>query len=223
MVEPDVDAWRHLSTWMPYLFVRPDNRAHSDVDGLSAAAMAALDGQASFTTDGTDVCWSWTDGGVTLTAGVRSTADVPRAVLAVDDRDSQVGALDGKAWKEWLRMSNWLGISDHSRVCTRTLLAAAPAPVSEGPTEAALSPEWQSLLDEAVSDTERELIRALADSGAAVPVLGYETEGGDVIDFAWADSRIGVVLDGPAEADGWTLCPPDPAQILEALKMNGVV
>jgi ATP-dependent helicase YprA (DUF1998 family) len=223
MAEPDVDAWRHLSIWMPYLFVRNDNRAHTDLDGLSTAAMAALDGQVPFTASGTDVCWAWTDGGVTVTAGVRSTTEVPRAIVAVDDRDTHVAALDGKAWKEWLRLSNWLGISDHGRVSTRTLLAGAPVTASEVSDESVLSPEWQSLIDEAVSEVERNLIRALADSGAAVPVLGYETEGGDVIDLAWADARIGVTLDGRADANGWTLCPPDPAQILEALKLNGVV
>lgn len=223
VVDPDVEAWRQLSTWMPYLLVRNDNRAHSDISELPAAAQSALDGQAPFTTDGTDVCWAWTDGGVTLTAGVRSTSEPPRAILAVDDRDSFVAALESKAWKEWLRLSNWLGISDHSRVSTRTLLATTPAAMSGGPDEQTLSPEWQSLIDEAVSEVERNLIRALADSGAALPVLGYETEDGDVIDFAWADARVGVAIDGSGEADGWTFCPPDTAKILEALKLSGVV
>ena len=100
---------------------------------------------------------------------------------------------------------------------------SAPAIVPEGEGGAGLSAQWQLLIDEAVSDVERSLIRALAESGAAVPVLGYETESGDVIDFAWTDARIGVVLDGGADADGWTLCPPDATQILEALKLNGVV
>ncbi|ABM16780.1 hypothetical protein Mvan_6026 [Mycolicibacterium vanbaalenii PYR-1] len=142
---------------------------------------------------------------------------------AVDDRDSHVAALESKAWKQWLRLSNWLGISDHSRVSTRTLLATAPAAMSGGPDEPSLSPEWQSLIDEAVSEVERNLIRALADSGATLPVLGYETEDGDVIDFAWADARVGVAIDGSGEADGWTFCPPDPAKILEALKLSGVM
>ena len=70
---------------------------------------------------------------------------------------------------------------------------------------------------------ERALIRALAEAGAAVPVLGFETDDGDVLDLAWADARIGVVFDDGAEAEGWTLYPPDAAQIVAALKSNGVV
>ena len=223
MVTPDIDAWRQLSTWMPYLFVRGDNRVKADVDGLPVAAMAALDGPGGFPLGGSDVCWAWTDGGLTVTAGARSTKEAPHAILAVDDRDAAVVSLDGKAWKEWLRVSNWLGISDHSRVSTRTLLDAAPLTATEISPDSELRPEWQALIDESVSEVERNLIRALAESGAAVPVLGYETDDGDVIDLAWADARIGVVLDGGADADGWTLCPPDPAHIVAALKLNGVV
>lgn len=145
-----------------------------------------------------------------------------RAVLAVDDRDDRLENLDGKAWKEWLRLSNWLGISDRHRVTTRTLPAAAPETIAVGSDQAALSFEWQTLLDDAVSDAERELIRALAEAGAAAPVLGYETADGEVLDLAWMNARVAVKFDEDAKADGWTICPPDPAQIVEALKLNGV-
>jgi len=74
-----------------------------------------------------------------------------------------------------------------------------------------------------VSDAERGLIRALADAGAAAPVLGYETADGDVLDMAWAGARVAVVFDDAAPVDGWTMCPPDAAQIVEALTMNGVM
>ncbi|KUI09912.1 DEAD/DEAH box helicase [Mycolicibacterium acapulense] len=222
MLEPDIDAWQTFSDWMPYLFVRSDNRAHSDADALGPAAIAALDGMAPFTVAGTAVCWSYTDGELTVTSGVVTTADPPRAVLAVDDRDDRLENLDGKAWKDWLRLSNWLGISDRHRVTTRTLLAAAPETIAVGTDQAALSAEWQTLLDDAVSDAERDLIRALAAAGTAAPVLGYETADGEVLDLAWRDARVAVKLDEDAKADGWTICPPDATQIVEALKLNGV-
>ncbi len=85
-----------------------------------------------------------------------------------------------------------------------------------------LPAQWQAALNEAVSDAERDLIRALAAAGTAVPAMGYETEDGEVIDLAWADARVGVTFDGEVVADGWTFCPADVAQIVAALKTNGV-
>ena len=96
---------------------------------------------------------------------------------------------------------------------------------------ATTTPEWQSLLDETVSEAERILIRALAsaDPRVPVPLLGYETDGGEVLDLAWEGHRIGVLLDesvteATTMADtGWTLCPPEAAQIVAVLKTNGVL
>lgn len=223
LTAPDIDAWEKFSTWMPYFFVRGDNRVKSDSGEVATAAFAALDGSPAFASSGTDMCWTFTDGGLTVTAGVRTSTDPPRAVLAVDDRDDRLEHLDGKAWKEWLRLSNWLGISNPSRVSTRTLLAVAPAIGPVQVAEPELPADWQLLFDEAVSDAERGLIRALADAGAAAPVLGYETADGDVLDMAWAGARVAVVFDDAAPVDGWTMCPPDAAQIVEALTMNGVM
>lgn len=221
MLDPDFGAWEKFSTWLPYLFVRSDNRAKSDAGSIGAAAIAALDGAPPFPESGVDVCWMFADGGVALTAGVHVTAE-PRAVLAVDDRDEQLESLDGKAWKEWLRLSNWLGICGRHRISTRSLLAATPTSVAMA-VDAGLTGQWQTLYDEAVSDGERDLIRALAEAGAAVPALGYETDEGEVLDLAWSAGRIAVVFDQDVELPGWTLCPPDAGEIIAALKMNGVM
>ncbi|AMO59909.1 helicase [Mycolicibacterium phlei] len=223
ILEPDIEAWRHFSTWMPYLFVRGDNRRKSDCGTVSSAALAALDGSTPFEASGPDMCWSYTDGGLTIAAGVHTPSDPPRAMLAVDDRDDRLEDSGGQAWKEWLRLSNWLAISDAGRVTTRTLLASAPAPEMTDAGAPELSAEWQRLLDEAVSDAERELIRALAAAGASAPELGYETTDGEVLDLAWTDARVAVVFDQSEPVDGWTLCSPDVGEILNALKSNGVV
>lgn len=223
LVTPDIEAWKHFSTWMPYLFVRSDNRAKSDLGDASAATLAALDGANPFGTAGADMCWAFADGGVAVTAGVHTSSEPPRAVLAVDDRDERLESLDGKAWKEWLRLSNWLGISDPSRVTTRTLLTSAPVAGPAEVGEPELAAEWQVLFDAAVSDSERDLIRALAAAGAAAPELGYETADGEVLDMAWASGRVAVVFDEGESVDGWTLCAPDVDKIVEALKLNGVV
>ncbi|MCU1700467.1 MAG: box helicase [Mycobacterium sp.] len=224
IIDPDIDAWKHFSRWMPYLFVRADNRVHAESDRVGTAAIAALDGAPPFPDSGSDVCWSYVAGGVTVTAGVHATSDPPRSVLAVDDRDDRLEYLDGVAWKEWIRLSNWLGISDPGRVTTRTLLDVVPAVAPDGGQDAVLAAEWQALLGESISDAERSLIRNLAESGTTAPVLGFETDAGDVLDMVWVDARVAVVFEaGDAEPpDGWTLCPPDATRIIEALTSNGV-
>ena len=222
MVEPDAESWRKFSDNLPYLFVSTGNRVRSDATSIASAAQAALDGAVHFPTEGDQWCWSFTDGGVTLTASANETAG-PRSVLAVDDRDDRIANLDGKAWKEWVRLSNWLGLSNRHRVSTYSLLAAIPAAAVTDVDEATLSAQWQAVLNEAVSDAERGLIRALAEAGVAVPALGYETDDGEVIDLVWADARVGVAFDGKGAAAGWTLCPADVPQIVAALKSNGVM
>ncbi|SMG55763.1 Distinct helicase family with a unique C-terminal domain including a metal-binding cysteine cluster [Rhodococcus rhodochrous J3] len=233
MVDPDIASWEALSRALPYLFVRRDNRAHSAAESMLESALAALNGSRPFTGSGTDMCWALTEGTLTVTAAVTSPADrSATAVLALDDRDEVLDNLDGRAWKEWLRLSNWLGIADRHRITTRSLLESSPTPVSTGvPQEQPLPYEWQSLLDETVSEAERILIRALvsADPRVPVPLLGYETDEGEVLDLAWEGHRIGVLLDesvteATTMADtGWTLCPPEAAQIVAVLKTNGVL
>ncbi|MBJ7339772.1 DEAD/DEAH box helicase [Mycolicibacterium sp.] len=223
MVSPDIEAWRHFSRWMPYLFVRGDNRVKSDSGDVATAAVAMLDGLTPFEAAGADVCWAYADGGVAIAAGVHGTSDAPAAVLAVDDRDDRLENIGGAAWKEWLRLSNWLGISDSRRVTTRTLLASAPEIGVADAGDLPLPAEWQLLFDEAVSEAERELIRALAAAGAATPEMGYETTDGGVFDMAWAGARVAVSFDDVDRIDGWTVCPPDVLEIVEALKLNGVV
>lgn len=223
MVEPDVEAWSRFGKYLPLLFVRNDNRARSNATTAGAQAILALDGATPFSSPGSDVCWTFTDGGLALAAGVQTMADPPQAVLAVDDRDHLISNLDGKAWKEWLRLSNWLGLSDRHRISTYSLLSTTPAGAEVPADETALPAEWQAVLDDAVSDAERDLIRALASTGVAVPALGFETDGGEVIDLAWAEARVGVTFNGDAAADGWTFCSADVAQIVAALKTNGVM
>jgi len=50
---------------------------------------------------------------------------------------------------------------------------------------------------------------------------------GDVVNTATAavaaGARVAVVFDEGEPVDGWTLCSPDVDEIVEALKMNGVV
>ncbi|MGH3893773.1 MAG: DEAD/DEAH box helicase [Rhodococcus qingshengii] len=233
ITDPDVDAWESMSRSLPLMFVRNNNRVKADAESVAENALAELNGQQPFSSPGTDMCWSFTDGSLTVVAAMRPGTRTSNAVLAVDDRDEMLEILDGRAWKEWVRLSNWLGISSNHRVTTHSLLTAdTSAPTAAPSTNSAqLTPQWQSLFDETISDAEKTLVLALAASGIElpVPVLGFETDDGEVLDLAWSDARVGVVLHADSEAantmtqQGWTMCPPDAAQIVNALKTNGVL
>ncbi|WP_062393382.1 DEAD/DEAH box helicase [Gordonia phthalatica] len=225
ITDPDHSAWQAVGRSLPMMFVRPDNRGPGDADALATSALGLLDGEAAEFGVGTDMCWWSTDGPLAVTAAMRPGTRTLTAVLAVDDRDENLEILDGHAWKEWLRLSNWFGLSDDSRITTRSLLTADGSGPAAKP-KADLSSEWQAVYDSTVSDEEKQLVIALAAAELPVPTLGYETDDGDVLDFAWSDHRLGVVLDPDdsithtmSEA-GWTLCPPSIDQIATALK-NG--
>ena len=231
ILEPDIDVWRKFSRLMPYLFMTSDNRTKSSAQSLVESAVAKLDGAHPFTKPGADICWSIGGKGLAITVAVASDRESPTAVAALDDRVPELLAFDGRAWNEWLHLSNWLGITDRHRISTRTLLQDTP--IDQGPAasddQAPLSPEWQQLIDEAVSDAERLLIRSLAAiPGIPVPELGVETDDGTVLDFAWAAQHIGVVFEpeNPENENlsdqGWTMCPADADRIAQTLNANGV-
>ncbi|WP_435277918.1 DEAD/DEAH box helicase [Rhodococcus yananensis] len=225
--DPDREAWEMVGRWLPFAFVNGRNRTKGDGDTIATAALDLLDGGKATFGDGVDMCWSYTDGPLTVTATMRTGTRAMNAVVVVDDHDDRIEVLDGRAWKEWLRLSNWFGLGGSHRITTRKLLELDSSSPVEAPTSAALSPEWQDVFDATVSDVEKQLVLALADAGVPVPELSYETDDGEVVDFAWGEHRIGVLLEPNDDIvrtmseSGWTLCPPNAEQIAAALK-NGV-
>lgn len=225
ITDPDREAWESVGKWLPMAFVRADNRSKGEGSTITANALTLLDGRRGSFGEGTDMCWFHTDGPLAVTASMHPGTRTISAVLVVDDRDDQLEIHDGRAWKEWLRLSNWLGLSDNHHVTTRSLIeAGASAPVAKPSAE--LTPDWQAVYDSTVSDAEKQLVIALAAAELPVPIVGYETDDGEVVDFAWGDVRIGVLLDPNDDAantmseSGWTLCPPDAERIAAALQ-NG--
>lgn len=126
-------------------------------------------------------------------------------------------------------MSNWFGLSDRHRITTRSLLAtdtSAPA-TAPSPDDIELSDEWRGALDDAVTDAEKTLVLALASTEVPALTLGFETDDGDVLDFAWIEAQVCVVAEEMSELAhtmteaGWTICPPNVERIVEALTKNG--
>ncbi|MFE2997311.1 DEAD/DEAH box helicase [Nocardia sp. NPDC059246] len=232
MSDPDAEVWREAGRWLPLMFVR-DKQFKGDGTAIAAWALDILDGQKTPIPAGPHPCWSYSDGPLTVTATMRKDRGITEisAVLAVDDRDRKLEAHGGQGWKEWVRLSNWFGLSDTNIVTTRTLLAADTSTPDRTAISSGvhLSAAWQQLLGETVSAAEKELVLALAEAGAPPPVLGLETDNGEVVDLGWPDSQIAVLLYDNEETAtlmselGWTMCPPSPEQIVAVLKTNGVM
>jgi ATP-dependent helicase YprA (DUF1998 family) len=70
-----------------------------------------------------------------------------------------------------------------------------------------LPPEWQDLVDTALSEAEVRLLEALEARRLPLPVQGLETAEGVPLTLSWPSYRIAVQLDGHAapHEDGWTV------------------
>lgn len=229
--EPDIESWAKVGYWLPLMFFG-GKRVKADNPALAEWALALLDGREPALPRGNHACAPYIDGPLALTAAYQPETRTVSAVLVLDDRDDAIDARDGDAWREWLRLSNWLGLRDSHLVTTRSLLAGeptAPEPRAETVTTTDLAAPWQTLYDESISDAERALVLALAAAGTPLPAQGFETDDGEVVDIAWPGARVEVLFDDGAEAahtltdQGWTVCPPDPTSIMAALTANGVM
>ncbi|MFZ2238040.1 MAG: DEAD/DEAH box helicase [Gordonia amarae] len=222
ITEPDLDSWENLGHWLPMALMSKNNRVKGNVESIAEAALFQLRGKPAAFGDGHDMCWSRTDGALTITAAMTPSKAIT-TVVAVDDRDSKLEILDGQAWKDWLRLSNWFGLSANHRITTHSLLTDDTAAPVAKPAEAEVPAEWKPVFATTVSEIEKRLVVALAESGVPVPEIGYETDDGYVIDFAWSDQRVGVLLydDDDVINDltqaGWTLSSPDATSIAAAL------
>ncbi|MFC3965797.1 DEAD/DEAH box helicase [Nocardia jiangsuensis] len=228
VAEPDIVEWAKVGRWLPAMFL-VGNYVRGDGGTLGEWALALLDRPDTAIATGDHACASYVDGPLTLTAALRADTKTVTAVLVLDDRDDAIGGRDGDGWRDWLRLSNWLGLNDTHLVTTRSLLsgdATAPEPRAEAGD---LTPQWQRLVDESISDAERTLVLALAEARTPLPTQGFETDDGDVVDLAWPGPLVGVLFDGDESAtttltaQGWTVCPPEMTPIIAALTANGAL
>ncbi|MEJ5943684.1 DEAD/DEAH box helicase [Pseudokineococcus basanitobsidens] len=155
--------------------------------------------------------------------------------VVLDDRDASLDADHADAWRQWLRLSNHLGLRDWptvvttlSRVRTSAPTAAA-SPVTDVAAPAPdLSVEYQAAYAEATSDDERDLLRALAERGVEVPAMGQEAVDGIPVDLSWPEARLAVEVLELAEEDraalsvaGWTIVAADVDEVVAALPDAG--
>ena len=163
-------------------------------------------------------------GGVVVALELRSLTDV-RAWVAVDDRGETVGSSDQvDAWRDWLALSTILQFLEPGRFQAhtyRTVTAGVPGKA------ALLLPAWQVIAD-VFDGVLEDLVRALAKGETPVPEPGHEVDdGAHVIDLAWPEQRVAVVVDEDDGRDtwlaqhGWTVVPADEHAVRAALSAAG--
>ncbi|WP_300343333.1 DEAD/DEAH box helicase [Nesterenkonia sp.] len=174
-------------------------------------------------------------------AGNPKAARQLRVSLSLDDSDQAVARPTfPDEWREWLLLSTVLGFRDttHTAITTRkavpNILAgdalalrsaqpqAAAADITHGSEE--ISVGWTKLVEEALSPEEEQLLRAMAQRRLPVPEVGEEYDGGVVVDIAYPDQRVAVMISDSAETHlleqaGWTvLVTTDADEIAETLR-----
>lgn len=146
---------------------------------------------------------------------------------------------EGDGWREWLRIANALNLREQPTIVTALSDVdtaagtdqAEPRIVRDIGFDLIWAPEWRFGRDLAADVAERafaeRLVRhAQRDPGEElpVPVVGYETDEGTPVDFAWPDKEIAVFLDletdDPriAELPGWRVFGDDPDAVFAALR-----
>lgn len=151
-------------------------------------------------------------------------------MLLLDSNSDALELDNGEAWRQWLRLSNLLGLAnDTNAVYIGTLHTARNGTLPGGrsyshwllnhqplPTPAeTLPPAWQEALDLALDDDEAQLITALCHANIPLPTQGEELSNGTPVDMVWDQHHAftfrptpGDDIDARELLDaGWTLLP----------------
>ncbi|QEC47296.1 DEAD/DEAH box helicase [Baekduia soli] len=167
-------------------------------------------------------------------AGANGEAWTVRLVLA-DDADGVHDTDHRDRWRDWLHWGNVLQFLDGDG-CQALITTASIEPDvavdldAVGPT----APEPAVADDVLPDDVEAEialadgsvqsLLRAVAaDPRARGFVVGEETDDGGLIEVAWPDSKVAVLIDGQEAPEGWTAHPVaewDPPTLVEAVAIG---
>lgn len=227
---PSKDSRAQLAEWLPVLGLASTMTSGVRTSGGNTAKLtiAAFDGTLDADPQGETFVWSYA--GFATAIRVSAATNRPTEVAVVLDDDESALSQDARpAWHEWLRWANLLNFrSLPSEITTRQHLASAEgAPILEPEIEleepVGLSDEWQEAYDEVTSDTEKALIKVLADSGLPVPAIGEEINGVP-LEISWPEHK--VLLETDVDSNeregftkaGWVVCPADITALKAALQ-----
>ena len=232
--QPEQAGYRSFAGLLPFMFA-PD-AVHLQLPagaGLAEQAGGLLRGEPAETAPagGGSAAWWWSDGLVgCLTRQSGSSLEV---ALVLDDSD---GKLDNPqhadAWREWLRISNALGLREQPTMIAAlsALESGVPRTQPAAPAAAAadsagtMPPDWAALRANALPGRERQLVDVLYQRGdVPLPDAGLEIADGIPIDFAWPGPNLAVCIDlddddrQVMESAGWRVLPDDPDAIVAAI------
>ncbi|WP_432560415.1 DEAD/DEAH box helicase [Granulicoccus sp. GXG6511] len=231
LTDPDPDAQQALAQALGLMFLQSADAVDGD--------QPLVDQVRRRVRGGTSVVAAPRPGGMyakgALGVGVAAIGPGPALELCVllDDGAKALGAPGfEESWREWLRLSNALQLSQ-APLTIATLGMATRVDVVAPPVEVAVEIEipepWRPAYDNAAGDDERTFLRALADRGLPAPdEIGPELgEIGLIVDYAWTDLKVAVMED-PAEedvtdlaAEGWRLIGLDPAAVAGVVQQQG--
>lgn len=212
-----------LADALPFFLVSgPAHAQLTSTHDLATVAGSLLRGDGWPEATGSEASWWWQQGHLGAVVRWRGLNAIDIA-LVLDDRAEALDA-DGfrENWREWLRLSNWLGLRAPAAHTHILALSAIPGAVAAR-VDWAYGPGWTVAID-ASYGKGADLGRALAGLGVVPPdLVGEELGSGVVAEFVWTHRRVVVVLDprpGDGEefaAEGWRLVPADPDAIRTAL------
>ena len=148
-------------------------------------------------------------------AGANAEAWTVRLVLA-DDEDAVQDTDHRDRWRDWLHWANVLQFLDgdgcKALITTTSIESDVEVDLNAVGPEEPVVPESETALPD---DVEAEigladaslhaLLRAVAtDPRARAFVVGEETDDGELIEVAWPDSKVAVLIDGQVAPNGWT-------------------
>lgn len=207
--------WTREKTMLPGL-VAPERLAVTVLDGNSIEADVNPFATISGTADSAPESQVFA---VTLTphlvmVGAKSASRIWSVALVLDDRPEAVTA-EGyeESWRMWLEVSNVLGepgpsvtvtVTAYSAVAVKTAVIDGldvASPMDATPQTGCQRAEYRAMYDEALDDTERELLVALdARLDIETPDQGIELPGGAMTTLLWEHEKL-VIFTEPTQPD----------------------
>lgn len=235
--QPDTGGLRALADHLPFMFAPEAQHIwiepSEDLAQAAALCLTEPGWAGAMAAAGTNAWW-WQRNSVGVLS--RPLGETMELVVILDDRAEAIE--DGQhadAWREWLRISNALNLRDQpTTITTVTDVLGQATPRRPRPATAtgpSLSPEWQNVRDLAQPGEERGFVDELAPMAVysqphpvAAPRVGYETDEGIPVDFAWPEQRVAVCLDLEADEQqelksaGWHVFDGDAVAVIAALR-----
>jgi len=218
LCKPDGEQWRRLARSLVAGLVAGGPQVEEDGSRLfDARGTAGIEVKAAIDLQGSD----------------ESKAENWTVRITLNDSKEAVSKESHKArWREWLWWGNLLQFLDGGgcqQVITTSsiqsedneLFAEPPASFLDDSGEVGLDTKAIEEIELAAPECQELLVGAVK-GGAPLPEVGFESgETGAMVEAAWPDHKVGIIVDSQTSPEGWRALPPSEwsvDELLEALK-----